>query len=218
MTISATFINGTQRTRMLVDTEGFCDVPPEATERAATKDHPGRIVISGIKDGVQRVSVDLLYEVKGNSGIDGAASTPTPSEYAQLVLETSENRSAAENAADRAEAAAKRAENSSGSGGGSGSSGIAIEDDGDGNVVITTADNLSWPTVSVKDTVDGANITFTDAKGEDTSVDIYDGEDGTAGADGYTPVKGTDYWTEADKAEIVNEVLSSLTAAEEVSS
>ncbi len=114
MTISATFINGTQRTRMLVDTEGFCDVPPEATERAATKDHPGRIVISGIKDGVQRVSVDLLYEVKGNSGIDGAASTPTPSEYAQLVLETSENRSAAENAADRAEAAAERAESAEG--------------------------------------------------------------------------------------------------------
>ena len=44
------------------------------------------------------------------------------------------------------------------------------------------------------------------------------GADGAAGVDGYTPVKGTDYWTEADKAEIVNEVLSSLTAAEEVSS
>lgn len=28
------------------------------------------------------------------------------------------------------------------------------------------------------------------------------GADGQNGADGYTPVRGTDYWTEADKAEI----------------
>lgn len=30
------------------------------------------------------------------------------------------------------------------------------------------------------------------------------------GADGYTPVKGTDYWTEADKGEMVAEVISAL--------
>lgn len=30
------------------------------------------------------------------------------------------------------------------------------------------------------------------------------------GEDGYTPVKGTDYWTETDKAEMVAEVLSAL--------
>lgn len=34
------------------------------------------------------------------------------------------------------------------------------------------------------------------------------------GADGYTPVKGTDYWTADDKAEIVNEVLELLPRAE----
>ena len=32
------------------------------------------------------------------------------------------------------------------------------------------------------------------------------GDTGPAGADGYTPVKGTDYWTSADKAEIVEEL------------
>jgi len=36
------------------------------------------------------------------------------------------------------------------------------------------------------------------------------GETGPAGADGHTPVKGTDYWTEADKAEIVEEVLAGM--------
>ena len=36
------------------------------------------------------------------------------------------------------------------------------------------------------------------------------GPQGPAGADGKTPVKGTDYYTEADKAEMVNSVLSAL--------
>lgn len=34
------------------------------------------------------------------------------------------------------------------------------------------------------------------------------GSAGAAGADGYTPVKGTDYWTDADKNEIVSDTLS----------
>ena len=36
------------------------------------------------------------------------------------------------------------------------------------------------------------------------------GADGAKGADGYTPVKGTDYFTEADKAELINLIKSSL--------
>lgn len=36
------------------------------------------------------------------------------------------------------------------------------------------------------------------------------GDTGAAGADGYTPVKGTDYWTAADKAEIVADTLAAL--------
>ena len=35
-------------------------------------------------------------------------------------------------------------------------------------------------------------------------------------ANGYTPVKGTDYWTEEDKTEIVNDVLQALPTAEGV--
>lgn len=41
------------------------------------------------------------------------------------------------------------------------------------------------------------------------------GADGAAGADGYTPVKGVDYYTEADKAEIVELVLEALPDAAE---
>lgn len=35
--------------------------------------------------------------------------------------------------------------------------------------------------------------------------------------DGYTPIRGIDYYTEADKAEMVNAVLEALPAAEGVS-
>lgn len=36
------------------------------------------------------------------------------------------------------------------------------------------------------------------------------GPPGEKGEDGYTPVKGVDYWTESDKKEIVSETLASL--------
>ena len=43
------------------------------------------------------------------------------------------------------------------------------------------------------------------------------GEQGIPGADGYTPEKGVDYWTEADKAEMVADVLAALPNGDEVS-
>ena len=45
---------------------------------------------------------------------------------------------------------------------------------------------------------------YTPIKGVDyfDGEDGKDGEDGQPGEDGYTPIRGTDYWTEADKAEI----------------
>lgn len=46
--------------------------------------------------------------------------------------------------------------------------------------------------------------------GSDVGLKGDKGDTGAAGADGYTPVRGTDYWTEADKAEIVDDVLAAL--------
>lgn len=42
-----------------------------------------------------------------------------------------------------------------------------------------------------------------------------DGQPGKDGQDGKTPVKGVDYWTEEDQAQIVSDVLAALPAAEE---
>lgn len=43
------------------------------------------------------------------------------------------------------------------------------------------------------------------------------GADGSPGADGYTPVRGVDYWTDADQQKIVNDVLNALPDGDEVS-
>ena len=43
------------------------------------------------------------------------------------------------------------------------------------------------------------------------------GQDGADGADGHTPVKGTDYWTAADQAAIVQDVLDALPDADTTS-
>ena len=43
------------------------------------------------------------------------------------------------------------------------------------------------------------------------------GDKGDKGADGHTPVKGTDYFTEADKQELVTAVIAALPSTEEVS-
>ena len=43
------------------------------------------------------------------------------------------------------------------------------------------------------------------------------GDKGDNGADGHTPVKGTDYFTEADKQELVTAVIAALPSSEEVS-
>lgn len=36
------------------------------------------------------------------------------------------------------------------------------------------------------------------------------GETGKPGSDGYTPVRGVDYWTDQDKAEIIAETVAAL--------
>ena len=60
-------------------------------------------------------------------------------------------------------------------------------------------------------------ITYTDGKTADLGnvigapgADGKDGADGMDGADGKTPVKGEDYFTEADKSEMVSAVISAL--------
>ena len=69
-----------------------------------------------------------------------------------------------------------------------------------GNVQQITVGNVS---VRLEETDEGVVITAWDAEGEETAFVRH-------GKDGYTPVKGVDYYTAADKAEMVSAVLASL--------
>lgn len=86
------------------------------------------------------------------------------------------------------------------------------------------ADGVS-PTVSTSKSGKVTTITFIDATGTKTAT-INDGADGEkgdtgdtgpAGANGYTPVRGTDYWTAADQEQIISDVLAALPNAQGVS-
>lgn len=57
----------------------------------------------------------------------------------------------------------------------------------------------------------GTEVKITNSGNENAAVfnfTIPRGETGLKGNDGYTPVKGIDYWTDSDKQEITNEVLN----------
>lgn len=71
------------------------------------------------------------------------------------------------------------------------------------------ADGFS-PIIEITEISGGHRLTVTDVNGTES----FDVLDGAPGNDGKTPVKGTDYFTEADKTEIVNSVLAALPAAE----
>lgn len=63
-----------------------------------------------------------------------------------------------------------------------------------------------------KDTLDELSVSNGKLQynGSDVGLKGDKGDTGATGANGKTPVKGVDYWTAADKAEIVNDTLAAL--------
>ena len=108
----------------------------------------------------------------------------------------------------------------------------AVIQGGDGGYYIPSVDdggNLTWtPSKSGMPAVDEANIMGPAGTPGKDGVDGKDGapgKDGEPGApgpagadgapgakgeDGHTPVKGVDYWTEADKTAMVSDVIAAL--------
>ena len=101
-------------TKVVVGANGMLAVPPEATAKQAGV---GRIVFVGLAENVQRITVDMGYNIKPHSDIEGDnPGTPTP-DVVQQILANSNNavsiataaQDAAENARQAAEDAAKKA-------------------------------------------------------------------------------------------------------------
>lgn len=68
---------------------------------------------------------------------------------------------------------------------------------------------------------DEVNYQYANLKGEkgdqgDQGIQGPKGDKGDKGDSGYTPIRGTDYWTSADKADIVSDVLAALPDGDEV--
>ena len=100
--------------KVVVGADGMLNVPPEATAKQAGN---GRIVFVGLAENVQRITVDMGYNIKPHSNIEGDnPGTPTP-DVVQQILANSNNavsiataaQDAAENARQAAEDAAKKA-------------------------------------------------------------------------------------------------------------
>ena len=105
--------NGTA-TKVVVGADCMLAVPSEATAKQAGN---GRIVFVGLTENVQRITVDMGYNIKPHSDIEGDnPGTPTP-DVVQQILENSNHavsiataaKDAAENARQAAEDAAKKA-------------------------------------------------------------------------------------------------------------
>ena len=71
------------------------------------------------------------------------------------------------------------------------------------------------PTAKVERETDGVLVTITDKNGT-TTAEVFDGAKGDKGTDGYSPVRGVDYFTEEDKTAMVNAVLAQVVDATEV--
>lgn len=107
LTITATFTNSGSTT--VAVTDGAVDVPPEAT-RMPTRDRVryGQIAFKGADaDGsIRLISTPIYYKVQASSATDGENTIdPTPDQYAQFVAEVTAEADRAEAAADRAESA-----------------------------------------------------------------------------------------------------------------
>lgn len=90
-------------------------------------------------------------------------------------------------------------------------------EDTEGELVLDS--DRSWAVSTSKtwmstDSIDiGGELLLVALRGKD-GVDGQDGQDGSDGQDGRTPVKGTDYWTAADRASMVQDVLDALNDAD----
>ena len=92
--------------------------------------------------------------------------------------------------------------------GAKGDTGSKGESGDDGRGIVSIARTSGTGAAGTTDTY---TITFTDST--TATFQVYNGADGVKGDkgdDGHTPIKGTDYWTTADQASIVADVLAAL--------
>ena len=99
-----------------------------------------------------------------------------------------------------------------------------VADNGDGTMTVSfTPSDADMPavepvTVTLPEGpgISGVQLSVTEYDRVIMTINFTDGRSNTISWDRGTPVKGVDYWTEEDKAEMVADVLAALEASEEV--
>lgn len=195
--------------KVVVGADGMLNVPPEATAKQAGN---GRIVFVGLAENVQRITVDMGYNIKPHSDIEGDnPGVPTPDVVQQILqaaLNAEQNSEEAKSVADglRNDAANGKFNGKDGAKGDKGETGTTPQlKIGEDNLWQVSYDNgAAWVSLGVKatgeagkDGEDGKNG-LTPHIGEngnwwvgdtDTGVSAKGdrGDTGAKGADGVSP-------------------------------
>nr|DAO90897.1 MAG TPA: hypothetical protein [Caudoviricetes sp.] len=156
--------------KVVVGADGMLNVPPEATAKQAGN---GRIVFVGLAENVQRITVDMGYNIKPHSDIEGDnPGVPTPDVVQQILqaaLNAEQNSAEAKSVADglRNDAANGKFNGKDGAKGDNGDDGTTPQlKIGEDNLWHVSYDNgATWVSLGVKAT----------------------GDAGKDGADGVTP-------------------------------
>lgn len=145
--------------KVVVGADGMLNVPPEATAKQAGN---GRIVFVGLAENVQRITVDMGYNIKPHSDIEGDnPGVPTPDVVQQILqaaLNAEQNSAEANSVADglRNDAANGKFNGKDGAKGDKGETGITPQlKIGKDNLWQVSYDNgATWVSLGVKATGD----------------------------------------------------------------
>ena len=207
LSVVAQFIQGGKPKNVQVK-DGYCFVPPELEVGAfelCLRGDDGESVVASVNR--------LTFEVC--EGFDPSGETPLPPSpdlYTQLIKEIDSGKRIAQSVREDADAGLFN--------GPPGKSPKIIE----GNWYVWDDDAKAYVDTGI---YSGGDAPFIGANGNwyvgqtDTGVAAtgpqgIQGETGPTGAAGYTPVRGTDYWTAEDKQAIVHQVLAALPDGDEV--
>lgn len=152
------------------------------------------VKLSGVKGDSRITTTTERIYVREFGGTEGTLPDVTPTQAEQLLAKIGDMSALETAAKDSLVAAINEAAKSGGGSGGKDGTGIESitykgEDESGGNMyTVLLTDGTSYDITAPKG-----------AKGDK-------GDKGDPGADGKTPVKGTDYWTAADKQEIIDDI------------
>ena len=219
LTVTAVFTNGAV-TKDVLNPGDECFIPPEVLETAGKTVKVGIYAVRGSELVIPTVYASIGVVLPGADPSGDTSTSATLPVWAQIEAMIGSLDDLTTEAKNNLVAAINEAAQSGG-----GSASIAMRVDG-GYIQYSTDNGNTWVNLIAKADLKGDKgadgitphigdngnwyIGSTDTGNPSRGAAGTPGTKGKNGTDGHTPVKGTDYWTASDKAEIVDEVVSTL--------